>query len=65
MIKTRKSVKRKCKKEFRNRRKRKDRDVIDDDDSIKKMNREEINNWNSFLSETVNNDDWYTNSVSV
>ena len=65
IVKVRKIVKKKCKKEFRNRRKRKDRDGINDDDSVKRMNREEINNWNTFLSETVNNNDWYTQSVSV
>ena len=65
ITKMRKTVKKKCNKEYKNRNKRKNRDRNDDGDAIKRMNRDEMDKWNTFLSDTVNNDDWYTQSVPV
>ena len=57
---TKKMVKRRCKRDYKTRKKRKDMNDDDNDLRSKRMNREDRNEWKTFQTDNLNYDNWNT-----
>ena len=57
---TKKMVKRRCKRDYKTHKKRKDMNDDDNDLRSKRMNREDRNEWKTFQMDNLNYDNWNT-----